>query len=87
MIGVMLRGFVAVMGRMQSMCVRNVSVMPGLLVVAGLVVLRSFAMVTGSVLVMLSGRMMVVAAFVLRAHVLLSLSARRRHAGYPDEEL
>ena len=71
MIGVVLGSFVAVMGGMQSVRVGNVRVMSSLFVLAGLVVLRSFAMVAGRVLVMLGGRMMVVAAFVRRAHVAL----------------
>jgi hypothetical protein len=71
MIGVVLGSFVTVMGRMQSVGVRNVRVMSGLFMVAGVVMFRCLAMVASRVFVMLGGRMMVVAAFVLRAHVAL----------------
>jgi hypothetical protein len=78
-LSVVLRGLVAVMGRMQSMRVRDMGVMSRLLVITFFVVLGRFTMmVRGSL--MMFGRGLVVAATLvrLRAHVdLLSL-------GYTD---
>ena len=71
----MLRGLVAVMGRMQFMRMRHVGVMARLLMLARFVVLGGFTMVVRGSLVML-GRELVVAATLVRlcAHVaLLSL--------------
>ena len=71
----MLRGLVAVMGRMQFMRMRHVGVVARLLVIARFVMFRRFTMmVRGSLMVL--GREFVVAATLvrLRAHVaLLSL--------------
>jgi hypothetical protein len=55
MFGVLLRGVAVVLVGMQRMTVGGVGVMSGLLVIAGLGVLRSFAMMLGGVLVMLGG--------------------------------
>src|SRR5215831_17078949 len=73
-LGVVLRGLVPVIGRMQSMRMRNVSVMARLFVIARVVVLRRFAMMVRGGLMML-GRELVVAA-TLVAFVLMSLSSR-----------
>jgi hypothetical protein len=78
-LGVVFRGLVAMMGRMQSMRMRDMGVMPGLLVIAFVVVFGRFTMMVRGSLMML-GRGLVVAATLvrLRAHVdLLSL-------GYTD---
>jgi hypothetical protein len=79
MLSVVLRGLVAMMGRMQSMRMRDMGVMSRLLVIAFFVVLGRFTMMVRGSLMML-GRGLVVAATLvrLRAHVdLLSL-------GYTD---
>jgi|SRR4029453_15780507 hypothetical protein len=78
-LSVVLRGLVAMMGRMQSMRMRDMGVMSRLLVIAFFVVLGRFTMMVRGSLMML-GRGLVVAATLvrLRAHVdLLSL-------GYTD---
>jgi hypothetical protein len=74
-LGVMLRGLVAVMGRMQFMRMRHVGVMAGLLVIARFVVLGRFTMVVRGSLMMLGCHLVVAATLVgFRAHVaLLSL--------------
>src|SRR5262249_61549148 len=74
-LGVMLRGLVAVMDRMQFMRMRHVGVMARLLVIARFVVLGGFTMVMRGSLVMLGRELVVAATLVrLRAHVaLLSL--------------
>src|SRR5262245_60291364 len=66
-LGVVLRGLVPVIGRMQSMRMRHVSVMARLFVIARVVVLRRFAMMVRGLL----GRELVVAATLvgLCAHV------------------
>jgi hypothetical protein len=53
-----------VMFGMAGVSVRDVGVMRGLLVIAGLVLLRRFAMVLGRLLVMLSGLLMVLSSLV-----------------------
>jgi len=74
-LGVMLRGLVAVVGRMQFMRMRHVGVMARLLMLARFIVLGGFTMVVRGSLVMLGRELVVAAALVrLRAHVaLLSL--------------
>jgi hypothetical protein len=74
-LGVMLRGLVAVMGRMQFMRMRHVGVMARLLMIARFVVLGGFTMVVRGSLVMLGRELVMAATLVrLRAHVaLLSL--------------
>ena len=79
-LGVMLGRFVAVMGRMQRMRVRDMRVMSGLFMVAGGVMLGGLAMMVSSVLVMLGSGLVVVAALVALAHdVLLFLRYADRH--------
>jgi hypothetical protein len=74
MFGVVLGGFMSVMGRVQAVRMRDMGVMPGLFVVPGLVVLGSFTMMVGGVLVMLGGGLMVAATLVVRrAHLGSSL--------------
>jgi hypothetical protein len=71
-LGVMLRGLVAVMGCMQFMRMRHVGVMARLLMIARFVVLGRFTMVVRGSLVMLGRELVVVATLVrLRAHVAL----------------
>jgi hypothetical protein len=72
---VVFRGLVAMMGRMQSMRMRDMGVMPGLLVIAFVVVFGRFTMMVRGSLMMLRCGLVVAAALVrLRAHVaLLSL--------------
>ena len=53
MLGVMLGRFVPMMGSVQSVCVCDVRMMPGLLMIAGVVMLGRFAMVVGGIFVML----------------------------------
>jgi len=54
MLGVTLRRFVHVMGRVEQVCVGEVRVMRRLLVAAGLVVFRRLLVMVDRVLVMLS---------------------------------
>src|SRR4051794_33035940 len=69
-LGVVLGGLVPMMGRMQSVRVRDVGVMPGLLMIAGFIVLGRFAMMMGGALVVIRGGLVVLATLVrLRAHV------------------
>ena len=68
-LGVVLGGLVPMMGRMQSVRVRDVGVMPGLLVIAGFIVLGGFAMMVGSALVVIGGGLVMLATLVrLCAH-------------------
>jgi hypothetical protein len=71
MLGVLLRGLMSMMGRMQAMCMRDMGMMTCLFMMAGFVVLRSLAMMARCVLVMLGCGLMVAAGFVFRAHVAL----------------
>src|SRR5262249_24394338 len=69
-LGVVFCGLVPVMGRMQSMRMRDVRVMARLFVIARFVVLRRFAMMVGGSLMMLGCDLMVAATLVgLGAHV------------------
>jgi len=71
-LGVVLRGLVPVIGRMQSMRMRHVSVMARLFVIARVVVLRRFAMMVRGGLMMLGRELVVAATLVgLCAHVAL----------------
>jgi hypothetical protein len=73
-LGVVLGGLVPVMGRMQSVRVRDVGVMPGLLMIAGFIVLGRFPMMVGGALMVFRGGLVVLAALVrLRAHVAVLL--------------
>jgi hypothetical protein len=77
MLGVLLCGLVAVMGRMQAMCMRDMGMMTCLFMMAGFVVFRSLAMMVRRVLVMLGRGLMMAAGFVFaRGHVALSLGSR-----------
>lgn len=59
MLGVMLRGLMCRVGRVQAMRVREMGVMPGLLVLPVVVVLGGLAMMLGGFLVVLGrGRVM-----------------------------
>lgn len=58
LVGVMLAGFVGMVAGVQCMSVGDVGVVPGLLVIARLVVLGRFAMMRGGVFVMFSGLQM-----------------------------
>jgi hypothetical protein len=64
MLGVLLRGLMSMMGRMQAMCMRDMGMMTCLFMMAGFVVLRSLAMMARRVLVMLGRSLMVAARFV-----------------------
>jgi hypothetical protein len=69
-LGVVFCGLVPVMGRMQSMRMRDVRVMARLFVIARFVVFRRFAMMLGGSLVMLGCDLVVAATLVcLCAHV------------------
>jgi hypothetical protein len=73
-LGVVLGGLVPVMGRMQSVPVRDVGVMPGLLMIAGFIMLCRFTMMVGSALVVIRGSLVMLAALVrLRAHIAVLL--------------
>jgi hypothetical protein len=73
-LGVVFCGLVTVVGRMQSMRMRDVSVMPGLLMITGFIVLGRFTMMVGGALVMIGGALVVLATLMrLRAHVALLL--------------
>jgi hypothetical protein len=72
--GVVLCGLVAVVGRMQSMRMRDVGVMAGLFMVASFIVLGRFAMMVGGALVVFRGGLVVLATLVrLRAHIAVLL--------------
>jgi hypothetical protein len=67
--GVVLCGLVAVVGRMQSMRMRDVGVMAGLFMVASFIVIGRFAMMVGGALMVIGGGLVVFATLVrLRAH-------------------
>ena len=69
-LGVVFCGLVAVVGRMQSMRVGDVSVMSGLLVIAGFITLGRFTMMMRGALVVIGGGLVMLATLVrLRAHV------------------
>ena len=63
-LSVRLGGFAGVMHCVGVVAVRRVRMMCGFFVIPGLVVLRSFFMVSGSVLVMLRGLMMMLCGFL-----------------------
>jgi hypothetical protein len=68
-VGVVFRGFMGVMGGMQAMGMRDVGVVPCLLMLTGLV---GLTMMMRRILVMLGCCLVVVAAFVcLAAHIVL----------------
>jgi hypothetical protein len=69
--GVLLGGVLVVFHGMQSVAVRDLGVMRGLLVVAGLVMLGRFAVMLGRVLVVIRRVLMVLMDSVL-AHLLSS---------------
>ena len=69
---VMLRGLLPMMGRVQSMRMRHVGVMAGLLVLTVFVMFGRFTVMMRCGLVMLGGGLVVAATFVrLRTHVAL----------------
>ena len=73
-LGVVLGGLVPVMGRMQSVRVCDVRVMPGLFVIAGFIMLGRFTMMVGRALVVIGGGLVMLATLVrLRAHVVVLL--------------
>src|SRR6478672_4697304 len=73
-LGVVFCGLVAVVGRMQSMRVGDVSVMSGLLVIAGFITLGRFTMMMRGALVVIGGGLVMLAALVrLRAHIAVLL--------------
>src|SRR5262245_52592798 len=74
LLGVVFCGLVPVMGRMQSMRMRDVRVMARLFVIARFVVLRRFAMMVGGSLMMLGCDLVVPAP--LWAFVLMLISYR-----------
>lgn len=70
--GVMLCGLVSVMRRVHAVAMRQMRVMAGLVMVAGLVVFCRFPMMTSGVFMVLGGSTVVVSTFMfLRAHVWL----------------
>jgi hypothetical protein len=72
MFGVMLRGLLPMMGRVQSMRMRHVGVMAGLLVITAFVMFGRFTVMMRSGLVMVGCGLVVAATFVrLRTHVAL----------------
>ena len=70
MFGVVLGGLLAVVTRVQAVGMRHVRMMASLFVIARLVMLGSFAVMTRRVIVMLGRGFVVIAAFMrLRAHI------------------
>ena len=65
MLRVHFRRVVMVVSRMQQMAVRDFRVVSGLFVMAGLVVLRRFAMMLGRLLVVMRGFLMVFVNIVI----------------------
>src|ERR1700704_5677115 len=83
MLGVVLGGFVSVMGGVQAMGVRHMRVMSRLLVLTGIVVLGRLAVMVRGILVMLGRDLVMTAALVrLAAHVVLSSMRIEIHAGH-----
>jgi hypothetical protein len=80
LVGVVLAGLAAMMGRVQRMAVRNVSVMTCLFVIAGFMVSRGFAVMFGCGFVMMGSLMMMIGAFV--CHWIRLLFMRILHAVY-----
>jgi len=74
MLGMVLRGLMAVMRRVQAVSMRHVGVMTGLVVIVAFVVLRSLAMMLCGLFVMLRRGLVVGAAFVRLRHVVLLVS-------------
>jgi hypothetical protein len=70
---------IVVVCRMQGVAMRNLRMMSGLFVAAGLCVLRSFAMMDGCVLVMFGGFVMVFVNVVI-AHDVLMVSGSTARA-------
>lgn len=72
----MLRGLLAMMGRVQSMRMRHVGVMAGLLVITVFVMFGRFTVMMRSGLVMVGRGLVVATTFVrLRTHVALPFTA------------
>jgi hypothetical protein len=69
LVGMVLAGLTAMMGRVQRMAVRNVSVMTCLFVIAGVMVNRGFAVMFGCGFVMMGSLMMMLGAFVCHGYV------------------
>jgi hypothetical protein len=76
MVGVVLRGLVRVMRRVQAVGVRHMGVMPCLLVITGFVMLGRLAMMMRGILVMLGCDVVMVPALVRLA----------AHAALPDKD-
>jgi len=79
-IGVVLGGFSGVVRRMQSVAVRDMSVVRGFLVIAFRMVFRSLAVVSRGVIVMFGSFSMVLDSFVVR-HGSYPLSWRNARSG------
>ena len=82
MLGVVLGGFVSVMGGVQAMGVRHMRVMSRLLMLTGIVMFGRLAVMVRGILVMLGRDLVMTAALVrLAAHVVLSSMRIEIHAG------
>jgi hypothetical protein len=83
MLGVVLRGFMTMVGRVQAVGVRHMGVMTGLVVITVLVVLRGFAMMLCGLFVMVGRGLVMRAAFVTFRHIVL-LVCDDRHGDDDD---
>ena len=72
--GMMLRGLVGMMRRVQAVSMREMRVMTCFMMIAGVIVLGGLAMMMCGVIMMLCRRIMMLGTLVLCAHVLRSLS-------------
>jgi hypothetical protein len=70
LVGVVFAGLTAMMGRVQRMAMRNVSVMTCAFVIAGFMVSRGFAVMFSCGFVMIGSLMMMLGAFVCHVCVL-----------------
>lgn len=64
LVSVVLPGFAGMISRVQRMSVRDMGVMPGLLMIARLMVFGGFAVMFGRLFVMLGGLMMMLCSLV-----------------------
>jgi len=76
LLGVVLGGLAGVVGRMQSMAVRDMRMVGGFFVISLLVVMGSFTVVRGCMFVVFGGFSMVFGGFV--AHRMILFSWRKR---------
>jgi len=77
MLGVVLRGFMTMVGRVQAVGVRHMGVMTSLVVITVLVVLRGLAMMLCGLFVMVGRGLVMRAALVSLRHIVLLVCGDR----------